>query len=128
MVSLTLMARLLDAVRPDARLVLVGDPEQLASVEAGAVLGDIVDAGRAARVDSGIDPVLRRSWRFTGHIAELAEAIQTGDADAAWICCARPRRTCRSWRRRRSRREPCRWPAAVSSAGCARRWSHPPAG
>ena len=35
MVSLTMMARLLDAVRPDARLVLVGDPDQLASVEAG---------------------------------------------------------------------------------------------
>ena len=30
MVSLTLMARLLEAVRPDARLVLVGDPDQLA--------------------------------------------------------------------------------------------------
>ena len=42
MVSLSLMARLLEAVRPDARLILVGDPEQLASVEAGAVLGDIV--------------------------------------------------------------------------------------
>jgi exodeoxyribonuclease V alpha subunit len=85
MVSLTLMARLLDAVRPDARLVLVGDPEQLASVEAGAVLGDIVDAGRAAHVDAGITgiTVLRRSWRFTGHIAELANAIQAGDADAA---------------------------------------------
>ncbi|TCK22515.1 exodeoxyribonuclease V subunit alpha [Pseudonocardia endophytica] len=41
MVSLTMMARLLDAVRPDARLVLVGDPDQLASVEAGAVLGDL---------------------------------------------------------------------------------------
>ncbi len=85
MVSLTLMARLLDAVRPDARLVLVGDPEQLASVEAGAVLGDIVDAGRSARVDSRITgiTVLRRSWRFTGHIAELANAIQAGDPDAA---------------------------------------------
>lgn len=44
MVSLTMMARLLDAVRPDARLVLVGDPEQLASVEAGAVLGDLAAA------------------------------------------------------------------------------------
>ena len=32
------MARLLEAVRPDARLILVGDPDQLASVEAGAVL------------------------------------------------------------------------------------------
>ncbi len=42
MVSLSLMARLVEAVRSGARLVLVGDPEQLASVEAGAVLGDIV--------------------------------------------------------------------------------------
>ena len=42
MVALSLMARLIEAVRPDARLILVGDPEQLASVEAGAVLGDIV--------------------------------------------------------------------------------------
>ncbi|MDN5916328.1 MAG: AAA family ATPase [Pseudonocardia sp.] len=47
MVSLTMMARLLDAVRPDARLVLVGDPEQLASVEAGAVLGDLAYADGA---------------------------------------------------------------------------------
>ncbi|ANY04993.1 exodeoxyribonuclease V subunit alpha [Pseudonocardia sp. HH130630-07] len=47
MVSLTMMARLLEAVRPDARLVLVGDPEQLASVEAGAVLGDLAAAGSA---------------------------------------------------------------------------------
>lgn len=43
MVSLTMMARLLDALRPTTRLVLVGDPDQLASVEAGAVLGDLVD-------------------------------------------------------------------------------------
>jgi exodeoxyribonuclease V alpha subunit len=42
MVSLSLMARVTEAVRPDARLILVGDPEQLASVEAGAVLGDVV--------------------------------------------------------------------------------------
>ena len=43
MVSLTMMARLLEALRPTTRLVLVGDPDQLASVEAGAVLGDLVD-------------------------------------------------------------------------------------
>jgi exodeoxyribonuclease V alpha subunit len=42
MVSLTLMSRLLEALRPQTRLVLVGDPDQLASVEAGAVLGDLV--------------------------------------------------------------------------------------
>ncbi len=44
MVSLTLMARLLEALGPATRLVLVGDPDQLASVEAGAVLGDLVDS------------------------------------------------------------------------------------
>ena len=49
MMSLPLMARLLDAVRPDARLVLIGDQEQLASVEAGAVLGDIVGPAGMAR-------------------------------------------------------------------------------
>ena len=43
MVSLTMMARLLEAVRAGARLVLVGDADQLASVEAGAVLRDLVD-------------------------------------------------------------------------------------
>ena len=42
MVSLSQMAKLVEAVRLDARLVLVGDQQQLASVEAGAVLGDIV--------------------------------------------------------------------------------------
>ena len=49
MVSLTMMARLLEAVRPDARLVLVGDPDQLSSVEAGAVLADLVRARRAVK-------------------------------------------------------------------------------
>jgi exodeoxyribonuclease V alpha subunit len=42
MVSLALMAKLLDALPPTTRLLLVGDPQQLRSVEAGAVLGDIV--------------------------------------------------------------------------------------
>ncbi|CAA9242925.1 MAG: Exodeoxyribonuclease V alpha chain [uncultured Acidimicrobiales bacterium] len=87
MVSLTLMARLLEAVRPTARLVLVGDPEQLASVEAGAVLGDIVgpasDAEGAADGAGVADAivVLRRVHRFAGTIAPLARAIQSGDAD-----------------------------------------------
>jgi exodeoxyribonuclease V alpha subunit len=42
MVPLSMMARLTEAVRSGARIVLVGDPQQLASVEAGAVLGDVV--------------------------------------------------------------------------------------
>jgi exodeoxyribonuclease V alpha subunit len=87
MVSLSLMANLLDAVRPDARLVLVGDPEQLASVEAGAVLGDIVGPAAAGPVPSGpmadAIVVLRRVHRFGGGIAELAAAIQAGDGTRA---------------------------------------------
>nr|WP_276610956.1 AAA family ATPase [Kineococcus siccus] len=42
MVGLGVVARLLAALRPSARLVLVGDPDQLASVEVGAVLADLV--------------------------------------------------------------------------------------
>ena len=41
MMSLSLMYRLLDALPSDARMWLVGDPDQLASVDAGTVLGDI---------------------------------------------------------------------------------------
>jgi exodeoxyribonuclease V alpha subunit len=81
MVSLTMMARLLEAVRPDSRLLLVGDPDQLASVEAGAVLADLVD-GLAAAAHS---PVARlvTSHRFGESIGALADAIRDGDADAA---------------------------------------------
>ena len=61
---------------PDARLVLVGDPGQLASVEAGAVLGDIVGPATG----DGI-VVLDRVHRFGGGIAALAAAIRDGDAD-----------------------------------------------
>jgi exodeoxyribonuclease V alpha subunit len=79
MVSLTLMARLLEAVRPDARLVLVGDADQLASVEAGAVLADLVD-GLSARDDVRV-AALRTSHRFGESIGALANAIRIGDAD-----------------------------------------------
>jgi exodeoxyribonuclease V alpha subunit len=80
MVSLTMMARLLEAVRPDTRLVLVGDPDQLASVEAGAVLNDIV-AGYAGRDDSPVAS-LTKVHRFGPHIGALAAALRGGDADA----------------------------------------------
>lgn len=79
MVSLTLMARLLEAVRPDSRLVLAGDPDQLASVEAGAVLADLVD-GLGARRDVRI-AALHTSHRFGARIGALAGAIRDGDAD-----------------------------------------------
>ena len=44
MVPVTLLARLLESLRPQARLILIGDPDQLAPVDAGPVLRDIVAA------------------------------------------------------------------------------------
>jgi exodeoxyribonuclease V alpha subunit len=81
MVSLTMMARLLEAVRPDARLILVGDADQLASVEAGAVLADLVD-GLAARADVRV-AALRTSHRFGETIGALAESVRDGEPDSA---------------------------------------------
>jgi exodeoxyribonuclease V alpha subunit len=81
MVSLTMMSRLLEAVRPDTRLILVGDPDQLASVEAGAVLADLVE-GLAARDDVRV-AALRTRHRFGESIGALAEAIRVGDAERA---------------------------------------------
>ena len=78
MVSLSLMARLVEAVRPEARLVLVGDPGQLSSIEAGAVLGDIVGPATGEGI-----VVLDRVHRFGGGIASLAGAVRDGDADRA---------------------------------------------
>lgn len=92
MVPLAQMASLLQAVRPDARLVLVGDPDQLVSVEAGAVLADIVGPARdhrGAPPEPGAAPIagsvitLRTNHRFGGALADLAAAVVAGDADAA---------------------------------------------
>jgi exodeoxyribonuclease V alpha subunit len=89
MVSTSMMANLVDAVGAETRLILVGDPDQLASVEAGAVLGDIVGPALA---DDGAPPpspiaagivVLRHVHRYGGDIAELAGAIQRGDVGRA---------------------------------------------
>jgi exodeoxyribonuclease V alpha subunit len=110
MISLSLMARLVEAVRPDARLILVGDPGQLTSIEAGVVLGDIVGPAAAelristrgqerladatgdaipaaappqgATIGDGII-VLDRVYRYGSGIASFADAIRTGDAEAA---------------------------------------------
>jgi exodeoxyribonuclease V alpha subunit len=87
MVSLTLMAKLLDAVAPQTRVILVGDPDQLVSVEAGAVLGDVVGPANEQRDATGplagTITVLERVRRFseTSGIAELARAVQRGRAD-----------------------------------------------
>jgi exodeoxyribonuclease V alpha subunit len=86
MVSLTMMARLVEAVRPDARLILVGDPGQLTSIEAGVVLDDIVAPERERRSGNPIGEgiaVLERVHRYGGGIATLADAIRRGNPDAA---------------------------------------------
>jgi len=105
MVHLEMMASLLDALPPTATLILLGDKDQLASVEAGAVLGDLchdADQGNyeAATADyvrraSGEaipeqylrgggalaqqTVMLRRSRRFGGPIGQLALAVNAGD-------------------------------------------------
>ncbi|MFD3508169.1 AAA family ATPase [Nocardia sp. NPDC058666] len=62
MVSLTMMSHLFSALRPDTRLVLVGDPDQLASVDAGAVLADLV----AGPVTGTPNPALREVLDLDG--------------------------------------------------------------
>ncbi len=97
MVSLPLAAKLMAAVRSDATLVLVGDPYQLESIEAGTVLADIVgpaarspDRGqrssvRGAPAIAGCVVVLERVHRFEeqGPIADFADAVRDGDPDRA---------------------------------------------
>ena len=84
MLSLPLSARLLEAVPDECRLVLVGDPDQLSSIDVGAVLGDVVSAaGVPGSALAGCLVRLTRQHR-TGEaspIGPLAEAIRRGDAD-----------------------------------------------
>lgn len=82
MVDLHLMRRLLDGVSSTASLVLLGDRDQLASVEAGSVLADITEDGL---VIAGCTVRLERSRRFTeaSPVGRLAAAIRAGDAEAA---------------------------------------------
>jgi exodeoxyribonuclease V alpha subunit len=111
MVDLALMAKLLDAVDDQTRVILLGDMNQLASVEAGAILGDICNRGGAREISGPLadrlaalgDPAilvptassdaapiadhiveLTHSFRFSaqGGIGALARAIGTGDAPA----------------------------------------------
>ncbi|MBU1139349.1 MAG: exodeoxyribonuclease V subunit alpha [Proteobacteria bacterium] len=78
MVDLALMSKLVDALRPGSRLILLGDRNQLASVESGAVLADLI----AALPDNTVE--LQKSYRFDGGIKGFAEAVNSGDSSRAW--------------------------------------------
>ncbi|MDI9803669.1 exodeoxyribonuclease V subunit alpha [Citrobacter koseri] len=109
MIDLPMMSRLIEALPPHGRVIFLGDRDQLASVEAGAVLGDICawvnagfTAGRAQQLSrltgspipagAGTEAaslrdslcLLQKSYRF-GHdsgIGQLAAAINRGDKAA----------------------------------------------
>ncbi len=82
MVDLPLMASLVTALSPEASLILIGDRDQLASVEAGAVLGDICRAAESPGSSvEGCVTVLDRNYRFGdgSGIADLSRSVNVGD-------------------------------------------------
>lgn len=78
MVDLSLMSKLVAALRPQSRLILLGDKNQLASVESGTVLADMMTALPANTVE------LTRSYRFDEDIKSFAGAINGGEQQEAW--------------------------------------------
>lgn len=108
MIDLSMMSKLVDAVAPRTRLILLGDKNQLASVEAGAVLADICgdspvfsppfrqrvaaiagepipEVEQATAPMSDVVVTLRHSYRFAGEsgIGTLADSINRGDFQRA---------------------------------------------
>ena len=94
MVDMALMAKLFAAVNPRSSIVLLGDRDQLSSVEAGSILGDICRAALAGARTGGEDGgaqaglladcvvELRKSYRFKedSPIGMLAAAVNSGAA------------------------------------------------
>ncbi len=78
MVDLALMSKLLDALKDTARLILLGDKDQLASVESGAVLADVTTAL------PNHTQALHTAFRFNQDIKALADAINQQQAELAW--------------------------------------------
>lgn len=75
MIDLEMMAATLDALPPQARLILLGDKDQLSSVEAGAVLGDL-----CARADQGHYDERTRDWLREVAGVDVAAWTVAGDA------------------------------------------------
>lgn len=84
MVDLALMSKLVDALKPGSRLILLGDKDQLASVETGAVLADMIAALPKHTVE------LTQTYRFDSRIKQLADAVNRQDKTLAWQLLSAP--------------------------------------
>ena len=78
MIDLALMSKLVDALKPNSRLILLGDKDQLSSVESGAVLADLTKSHSQHTTE------LKKSFRFSGEIKALADAVNEQEAEKAW--------------------------------------------
>lgn len=89
MVDLPLMAKLLEALKPGCRLLLVGDGNQLASVEPGRVYGDLCRAAEEGGPLSGCLTTLTESRRFPADspIGRVSAAINANPATAWDVLC-----------------------------------------
>lgn len=78
MVDLPLMSKLFDALNDHASIILLGDKDQLASVESGSVLADMTQSL------PNHAQVLKTAFRFKQQIKSLADAVNQQNAEQAW--------------------------------------------
>ncbi|TXK95505.1 exodeoxyribonuclease V subunit alpha [Methylococcaceae bacterium CS1] len=78
MIDLPLMSKLVSALKKDARLILLGDKDQLASVEMGTILADLTYALPEFTQE------LKKSYRFSGHIKTFSELVNQQESNKAW--------------------------------------------
>ena len=82
MMPLSMMARLIEALKDDARLMLVGDPFQLASVDAGTVLADIVEASNKGKTFVNTKTESHR-FPLGSPVSDIAIETKAGNVEGA---------------------------------------------
>jgi exodeoxyribonuclease V alpha subunit len=85
MVDLALLAKLLDAARADARVILLGDPHQLASVEAGSALGDVLGEAGDTPARSPVARAILEAAAGPAHLADVDPVAATGVHDVTVV-------------------------------------------
>ncbi|MFW5774788.1 MAG: exodeoxyribonuclease V subunit alpha [Chitinivibrionales bacterium] len=114
MIDITLIFQLLEAISPECRLILLGDRHQLASVEPGAILGDLCPDDQVARytpefaefvnqttglhipADESASPLsdclteLRTVFRFNADIAQVSSDVRSGNPDKVLESISQP--------------------------------------